>query len=130
MSFWGMIRSGLFSLMRKGGRESLERSQRFEGYYTPMWKRHTPFRHWILQFIGVDPVHQGKGYAGTLLESMLARIDEENLPCYLTTSDENNVSLYQHYGFEVIEKGVIPDTEVSVWAMLREKSNKLHTGSN
>ncbi len=61
---------------------------------------------------------------------MLARIDEENLPCYLTTSDENNVSLYQHYGFEVIEKGVIPDTEVSVWAMLREKSNKLHTGSH
>ena len=112
--------------MRKGGRESLQRSQRFEAYYTPMWQRHTPFQHWILQFIGIDSVHQGKGYASTLLRPMLARIDEENLPCYLTTSDEEKVSLYQHYGFELIEKSVIPDTEVPVWAMLRKRSDELH----
>jgi len=130
MSFWRMIRSGLLSLIPKVGREVLERPQHFDEYYTPMYKCHTPFRHWVLHLIGVDPILQGKGYAGTLLKAMFARIDEEHLPCYLTTSTEKNVSLYQHYGFKVIEKSVIPDTEVSLWAMLREKSSELRTGSN
>jgi len=85
-------------------------------------RRHAPSRYWLLHIIGVDPDFQGKGYAATLLRPMLARIDEEQLPCYLDTEDEKNVPLYQHYGFKILEEAIIPRTEVRLWAMLREKS--------
>ena len=83
-------------------------------------KRLAPFKHWFLQTVGVDPQFQGKGYAGKLLRPMLARIDEEGLPCYLETLDERNVPLYEHFGFSVAEESAIPETDLTNWAMLRE----------
>jgi len=89
-------------------------------YIDTVHKRLAPFEHWFLQTIGVDPQFKGKGYAGRLLRSMLARIDEEGLPCYLETLNEANVSLYEHFGFRVLEKSTIPGTNLTNWAMLRE----------
>ena len=119
MSLWGMIRCGGLSLIPKIGR-AMGKLQRFNEYTDLMRRRHAPFRHWFLQTIGVDPVFQGKGYAGALLRAMLVRMDEEHLPCYLDTQNGKNVPIYQHYGFKVIEQVVIPGTEISHWAMLRE----------
>ena len=73
-----------------------------------------------LQTVGVDPQFQGKGYAGKLLRSMFARIDEEGLPCYLETLDEANIQLYEHFGFTVVERSTVPETKLTNWAMLRE----------
>ena len=82
--------------------------------------RLAPFQHWFLQIIGVDPAHQGKGYAGKLLNPMLARIDNEGLPCYLETHDQKDVSLYEHFGFKVIEESTVTGTSLTNWSMLRE----------
>ena len=75
--------------------------------------------HWELVNLAVDPIHQGKGHTSTLMRPMLARIDNENLPCYLTTQNERNVSMYQRYGFEFIEKIEIPKTDFEVNVMIR-----------
>jgi len=123
MSLWRTMRSGLLPMIPKMGKEVLSRLRNFDKYYTPMHKRHTPFRHWVLNLVGVAPMFQGKGYAGTLLKAMFARIDQEHLPCYLTTENEKNVSFYQHYGFKAVEEGIIPGSKISHWAMLREKSS-------
>lgn len=116
-----MIRSGMLSAMLKLGRGYTVRIMRFGKHTTAIHKRHAPFRHWYLQLIGVDPMFQGKGYGGTLLTPMLARIDREHLPCYLETQNQKNVLLYQHYGFKVVEEVIIPGTEITFWAMLRER---------
>jgi hypothetical protein len=50
---------------------------------------------------------------------MLARRDEECIPCYLETIDEENISLYEHFGFKVVEKSAVPKTNLTNWAMLR-----------
>ena len=89
-------------------------------YIDAVHSRLATFKHWYLQAIGVDPMFQGRGYASKLLRSMLSRIDEEGLPCYLETLDEQNVSLYEHFGFKVIEESNIPETTLTNWAMLRE----------
>ena len=89
-------------------------------YIDAMHKRLAPFKHWFLQTIGVDPQFQGKGYAGELLRPMFARMDKEGLPCYLETLDEQNIQLYEHFGFKVVEKAIIPKTSLTSWAMLRE----------
>lgn len=80
----------------------------------------TPFKHWFLQTIGIAPQFQGKGYAGKLLRPILSRINEEGLPCYLETLDEQNVSLYEYFGFKIVDKSNVPETSLTNWAMLRE----------
>ncbi len=93
---------------------------RFAEYATAMNRRLAPFRHQHLAFIGVESELQGRGYASTLLKPILARIDEERLPCYMETHNQKNVPLYEHYGFAVVEEGTIPGTVTGHWAMLRQ----------
>ncbi len=84
-------------------------------------KQHANFFHWYLFPIGVDPIYQGKGYVSLLLRAKFAEMDKKSIPCYLETNKEKNVSLYQHFGFKVVEEGIIPDTDIPYWAMLRKK---------
>lgn len=121
-TLWRNIRSGNLPISFKVGKEALSRQRTFGEYVSSIHKRHVPFAHWYLQLLGVDPVYQGKGYGSILLRSMFARIDKERLPCYLETTTEKNVSIYQHHGFKVVEEGKIPGSEVTVWAMLRGKA--------
>jgi len=89
-------------------------------YIDEVHGRLAPFKHWFLQAIGVDPQFQGRGCASKLLRPMLSRIDEENLPCYLETLETQNVRLYEHFGFKVIEESSVPGTSLTNWAMLRD----------
>ena len=79
-----------------------------------------PSPHWYLFIIGVDPNFKGKGYAGRLIKPMLSRIKREQLPCYLDTNNEENIGLYQHYGFKVLKKYQFPGINVINWSMLRD----------
>jgi hypothetical protein len=54
-----------------------------------------------------------------LLKPILARIEQEHLPCYLSTQREENIRIYQRYGFEVVEDIEIPGTDMRTWGMLR-----------
>lgn len=119
MTFWKLIRSVPLPVFFSLGRESGQRMKSFSDYIDGVHKRLTPYEHWFLQTIAVDPQFQGKGYAGKLLRPMLARMDEVGLPSYLGTIDEGNVSLYEHFGFKVVEKSAVPKTNLTNWAMLR-----------
>ncbi|MFC2013661.1 GNAT family N-acetyltransferase [Chloroflexota bacterium] len=121
MSFWRTVRSGGFLMIPRIGKGVNDRQRYFGEWDAVRHKRHAPFRHYFLLLIGVDPVFQGEGHGGTLLKAMLTRIDKEHLPCYVTTQNERNVPFYQHHGFKVVEKVIIPGTVVNHWAMLRGK---------
>ena len=64
---------------------------------------------WYLPLIAVDPAHQGSGIGSELMKAAMSRIDEDNLPGYLESSNPRNVSLYERYGFEVIGQIKIGD---------------------
>ena len=127
MTLLGMIRAGGFSTVKiylfpsKLEKEVNSRALPSLNYLSSNHKRLAPFRHWYLQFLGVDPVLQGEGYGSILLKSMLARIDQERLPCYLENTNEKNMPFYQHNGFRVLDKTKIPGTEIFIYVMLREK---------
>ena len=124
ITFWRMLRtSSLWSMLKmtcKMGVGKLRKMSRVGGFLDKAHKRLAPFEHYYLQTLGVDPSHQGKSYASKLLRPMLARLDEQGMPCYLDTMLEKNAEMYQHFGFEVVEKMEIPDIDITVWAMLRE----------
>ena len=105
----------------KLGREAGKRIKPIEDYSTKVHRKFAPGDHWYLQTLGVEPAHQGKGYGSLLMEYMLEKIDTTNpLPVFLETSTEINVKFYKRFGFEVVKEGIIPETNVEQWYLLRE----------
>ena len=131
VSLWTLLRGGGLGLLFKTRWEFLRNLKTFWGFMRKMQedddfarelrRRLAPFDHWYLSVLGVDPEFQGKGYASKLLKPMLARLDAENLPCYVETSIEEYVPIYQHFGFKVIQEEVLPGSGSKMWVMLRDK---------
>jgi ribosomal protein S18 acetylase RimI-like enzyme len=90
-------------------------------------KRHQqqPKQHWYLQTIGTAPDFQGKGYARALMLKHLALIDQAGLPAYLEATKEDNVKIYEKFGFRVVEGGVIKFSDTcTVYCMARPPSKQ------
>lgn len=120
LSFWRYLRSIPLSVTVGFGRYGGVRLQAAGAFIDSAHKRLAPFNHWYLEVLGVEPLFQKQGFSSKLLRPMLARIDEEGLPCYLETLDEQDVAIYEHFGFKIVEKADIPHTSLTSWAMLRE----------
>ena len=72
-----------------------------------------------LQVIGVAPVFQGQGFAGKLLRTLIEKSEQTGISLYLETETESNVSMYEHFGFTVIKKIVLPIIDLPMWEMTR-----------
>lgn len=59
---------------------------------------------------------------------MLAYFDRTGQDCYLETLDEKNVSLYEHFGFKLMESVKLPDSQLTLYAMLKKASDKNRYG--
>ena len=81
-------------------------------------KVHPAEPHWYLALLGTDPVVQGLGAGGALLQPALGEADAGGLPCYLETQKEENLSFYARYGFEVLHTISVPGSP-TVWGMRR-----------
>lgn len=79
--------------------------------------------------LAVDPNAQGKGPASKLMRPMLEFFYRTGHQCYLETQDPQNVPMYEHYGFEAVEIGKLPGSDIAHYAMLR-KPNKLRSCTN
>jgi GNAT superfamily N-acetyltransferase len=119
-TLWRKIRSGDFSMFSLRAKKMRSRLAAFLEYSNSVHRRWAPFPHLYLQLLGVDPVHQGKGYGSVLMKFMFERIDKSRLPCYLETHAAENVPIYERHGFRVVEEGTVPGSQVKAWAMLRE----------
>ena len=117
---WRLLRSVPPSEILGFGRYGGSKMRSLGQYIDAVHGRLAPFKHWFLQAIGVAPQFQGRGYSGRLLRGMLGRIDEAGLPCYLETLEEQNIRLYEHFGFVLTEESAIPETNLTNWVMLRE----------
>jgi len=118
--FWRILTSGAIWPAIIIGIRALRKMQAFDEYIERKHKELVPNKHLYLSILEVDPQHQRKGYASKLLNEMLSYIDEEGLHCYLETEGEKNVSMYQHFGFEVVDEFIVPGTNDKLVAMLRK----------
>ena len=86
-------------------------------------KAHPTEPHYYLEFIGTDPMHQGKGMGTQLMQPMIERCDSEGVGAYLESSKESNVGYYARFGFEVTEvlthKGLKGEPGRNMWLMWR-----------
>lgn len=80
-------------------------------------------RYIYIQTIGVKTSHQGKGIGGKLLRTIFEMAASTNSICYLETETKENVSLYNHLGFQTVDELKInvpgDDAVLTMYCMLR-----------
>ena len=114
------LMSGGLELILHSGLGIIGRLLTYETYAMNLKKEFTGNVDWYLYNLSVKKSAQGKGIAGKLLRPMLEFCDKENIVTYLETNKETNVSLYEHFGFEVSKKELIPKSPVMHYAMVRK----------
>jgi len=75
--------------------------------------------HIHLLMMGVSQEFQGKGFGGKLLRALIEKAEAEKKSIYLETQKENNVKLYEKYGFSVKKKIILPEPlNLPMWLMV------------
>ena len=73
-----------------------------------------------LEDLFIDPEYRGKGHGSKIIKQMCKYLDEHKQDCYLETHKEENIKIYEHYGFELLEVSKIPKTDIVQYSMLRK----------
>ena len=120
MNLFRIIRSGAFSLSIKISRES--KIMKVLSNAVEEAKNSLNFGPYIhLLIMGVSQEFQGKGFGGKLLRAIIEKSETEGRPIYLETQKEENVSLYEKFGFSVKKKVILPEPlNLPMWLMVRD----------
>jgi hypothetical protein len=110
---------GVSRAMMSFSHESQERLVALVQYNDAVRKRAAPGRHWYLGLLGVERPAQFQATATRLLQPHLQRVDAAKQSCYLETANRSQVTCFQTLGFELVNEGQVPKSNVTVWAMLR-----------
>lgn len=113
-----LLHGGL-SLIARCGPGIIGRLLAYETYAMKLKEKYTGNVDWYLYNLSVSKKAQGKGLSTKLLRPMLDFCDRENIVCYLETNKQSNVSLYEHFEFQLSEQGLIPKSDVMHYAMTR-----------
>lgn len=117
------LASGGLKLILHSGLGIIGRLLTYENYAMNLKKEFTDHYDWYLYNLSIRKDAQGKGIASKLMRPMLQFCDDERMVTYLETNKESNVSLYRHYGFDLMKEEIIPKTTVTHYAMVRHPQN-------
>lgn len=97
---------------------------RYENNAMRLKKKYTNHKCWYLYNVTVKPEHQKRGMGSKVLKPMFEYLDRIGQDCYLETHKKENVKLYEHLGFELLEESTIPKTDIVQYSMLRRANKK------
>jgi ribosomal protein S18 acetylase RimI-like enzyme len=116
LSVWDYVRNGPAMLGIFGG---ISGALHVMTVLDAIEARHPKEPHWYLQAIGTDTAKQGKGYGGVVIRRHLALADAQRSACYLESSKEQNIPIYQSFGFELTGEIKLQGGP-TVWPMWRK----------
>lgn len=100
------------------------RLMNYENHAMKIKKKYTNHDCWYLYNATVKPEFQRQGEISKLLNPIFKFLDRIGQDCYLETHKEENVKLYEHFGFELVETSKIPKTDFVQYSMLRRANLK------
>jgi len=81
-------------------------------------KIHPKKPHYYLEYIGVEPLLQGKSFGSAIMQHLIGKADEMCVGCYLENANPNNLAFYKRFAFKVIaEKEILG---IPAWFMWRD----------
>ncbi len=83
--------------------------------------------HWYLAFVGIDPCQQRRGLGRTILAPVLARADDDAVPCYLETPFPDTRVFYRALGFEQTDEIRPVQGAPAIWTMTKRPHRDLLT---
>jgi GNAT superfamily N-acetyltransferase len=121
MNWWRAIRSGAMGV---GMRMGLNTAKKMGTIFKPVVEDRREYMAgcaflYVLVF-GVSTELQGKGFGRKLIGAAIEKSEREGLHLYLETETEENVRMYEHFGFRLLKKITLPIVELPMWEMVRE----------
>ena len=92
---------------------------RYESYCMKLKKKYTDHKSWYMFDIVVRREMQKQGIGHRLMEPVLDALDKDGQDIYLETHNPDNVAFYEQFGFEVVEVGTVPGSDLDHYCMLR-----------
>jgi len=121
MNVWHMIRSGsMGSAMRIGLNAAKKMAPVFKLVNEDRRKHMAGHTFLHLSVVGVATELQGKGFGRKLIDEAIGKSERERLHLYLETETEENVKMYEHFGFKLLKKITLPIVDLPMWEMVRE----------
>jgi ribosomal protein S18 acetylase RimI-like enzyme len=111
--------------LKDARREVYERADIFEEVYGDQHSKFGPKGpHWYICYVAVSPKSQGRGIGREIMRRLGRAADEQQIACYLETSGERNIRLYESVGYKVVSTCVLEDkrktSSVPCVGMVRE----------
>lgn len=119
--------NGGVKLLLHSGLGIIKKLLTYETFAMKLKKKYTGHVDWYLYNLSIKKSAQGQGIATKLLRPMLEFCDDEKIVTYLETNKESNVSLYEHFGFDLQETNLIPGSPVNHYSMVREPKERGET---
>ena len=110
--------NGGFWLLFKQGIGCLNRLSNFESFAMNLKEKYTNNKDWYLYMLCVKQNYQGKKIASKLMKPILNYFKLNKKMCYLETNSDSNVPIYEHFGFKLLQKTIVPNSNVSHYPML------------
>jgi len=124
MKAWQMIRSGaIVAAMRIG----LNVTKKMGSAYKPVtdYRREYMAGHtfrYLLVF-GVPIELQGKGFGRKLIDAVIEKSDRDGLQLYVGAGSEENLRMYEHFGFRLLKEFTLPIVDLPEWEMVRKPNS-------
>lgn len=122
-AFMPYVFAGGIELVRRIGAKMVAHTLRYEEYAMEMKRKYTDHNSWYLYGFATQPQYQRQGHGKALLQRFLDYFDRMGQDCYLETLAPKNVPMYEQWGFQVMEEGRVPQTDIPFYAMLRKAKN-------
>jgi ribosomal protein S18 acetylase RimI-like enzyme len=120
MTAWHIIRSGAMgAAMRMGLNASKKLGPIFKPITEDRHEHMVKSNYLYLLVVGVATKLQGKGFGRKLIKAAIEKSEREGLQLYLETETEENVKMYEHFGFRLLKRVTLPIVDLPMWEMVR-----------
>ena len=121
MNAWSMICSGaIFSAMRIGLNISKKMGPLSKQIIKDRHEHMAGNTYLYLLIVGVATKLQDKGLGRELIGAAIEKSERDGLHLYLETETEENVRMYEHFGFRLLKRITLPIVNLPMWEMVRE----------
>ena len=121
MPVWRMIRSGaMVAAMRMGSNVAKKMGLVFKPVNEDRHEHMAGHDFLYVLVVGVATELQGKGFGRKLIDAAIEKSESERLQLYLETETEENVQMYEHFGFRLLKRVTLPIIDYPLWEMVKE----------